>query len=125
MTKIIAFPTDDGKTISSHLGQARYFQVIRLEDGKILDNEMRAKVSHTHQEHSPDESNQAHPGKAMFETIRDCQVLIAGGMGKPAFERAKSMGMEVYLTGEKYIDVAMQAYQAGTLDTDMRRVHVH
>jgi predicted Fe-Mo cluster-binding NifX family protein len=61
----------------------------------------------------------------MFETIRDCQVLIAGGMGSPAYERAMSMGMEVYLTREKRIEGALQAYQAGKLDSDMRRVHVH
>jgi predicted Fe-Mo cluster-binding NifX family protein len=125
MTKHIAIPTDDGQTISSHLGQARYFQVISLEDGKVLSSEARQKVSHTHQQHSHDESSQAHPGKAMFEAIQDCQVLIAGGMGSPAFERARSMGMEVYLTGEKQIEAAMQAYQAGKLDSDMRRVHNH
>jgi predicted Fe-Mo cluster-binding NifX family protein len=125
VTKTIAIPTDDGTTISSHLGQARFFLVVSLEDGKVLSSERREKVSHTHQDHAHDDSDQTHPGKAMFETIRDCQVLIAGGMGSPAFERAKSMGMETYLTREKQIDAAMQAYQAGTLDSDMRRIHIH
>jgi predicted Fe-Mo cluster-binding NifX family protein len=125
MIKHIAIPTDDGNTISSHLGQARYFQVISLDDGITLSSELREKAFHTHQDHTHDESSEVHPGKAMFETIRDCQVLISGGMGSPAYERAKSMGMEVYLTGEKQIEAAMQAYQAGNLDSDMRRVHNH
>jgi len=125
MTKNIVFPTDDGETISSHLGQARFFQVISLEDGKVLGSELREKVSHTHQNHSHTEGDQVHPGQAMFATIRDCQVLIAGGMGSPAYERAKSLGMEVYLTSEKRIDDALTAYRAGKLDSDMRRIHVH
>lgn len=122
--KTIAFPTDDGQTISSHLGQAQYFQVIRTEDGKSLGSELRSKPSHSHHDHAH-EQGQVHPGQAMFEAIHDCQVLIAGGMGAPAYERAMAMGMEVYLTGEKLISAALQAYQDGKLASDMRRVHLH
>jgi predicted Fe-Mo cluster-binding NifX family protein len=125
MAKSIAFPTDDGNTISSHLGQAQYFRVFRIDEQGALSSELREKPSHTHLDHSHDESSQVHPGQVMFETIRDCQVLIAGGMGTPAYERAMSMGIEVYLTGEKNISDALRAYQAGKLVSDMRRVHVH
>ncbi len=121
----IVFPTDEGQSISSHLGQANYFQVIYLEDGKIFGSELREKVSHSHQDHSNSESGKVHPGQAMFEAIRDCQVLIAGGMGTPAYDRARSMGLEVILTGEKLISTALKAYQDGKLVSDLRRVHAH
>jgi predicted Fe-Mo cluster-binding NifX family protein len=46
-------------------------------------------------------------------------------MGSPAYKRAKSMGMEIYLTGEMQIEAAIQAYRVGKLATNMQRVHNH
>ena len=40
----IAFPTDDGETISKHLGQAKYFQVMMFENGHVQSTERREKV---------------------------------------------------------------------------------
>jgi predicted Fe-Mo cluster-binding NifX family protein len=124
MTKI-AFPTDDGETISKHLGQARYFQVVTFENGQIQASEQRDKVSHSHQDHQHEHEAGVHPGQAMIETIQDCQVLIAGGMGQPMVDRAISSGLEVYLTGTDRISDAMETYQQGKLTSDMRRVHTH
>lgn len=121
----IAFPTDDGETISKHLGQARYFQVVTLEEGKIRSSEQREKASHTHQDHQHEHEAGMHPGQQMIETIRDCQVLIAGGMGRPMYERATASGLEVFLVDGDRISDAVEAYQKGTLTTDMRRVHSH
>lgn len=124
MTKI-AFPTDDGETISKHLGQARYFQVVTLEDGKVQSSERREKVSHSHQDHQHEHETGIHPGQQMIETIRDCQVLVAGGMGQPMYNRSTASGMEVFLTGENRIADAVEAYQQGKLTSDMRRIHMH
>ena len=124
MTKI-AIPTDDGETISKHLGQARYFQVITLADGLVQSSERREKASHSHQDHQHEHDAGMHPGQQMIETIRDCQVLISGGMGQPMYERATASGLEVFLTGEDRISDAVEAYQKGTLTSDMRRVHSH
>ncbi len=124
MTKI-AFPTDDGVTISKHLGQARYFQVITVEKGQSQSSERREKASHTHQDHAHEHESGVHPGQAMIEAISDCQVLIAGGMGQPMYNRAISSGMEVYLTGEDRIEDALEAFHQGKLTSDMRRIHMH
>lgn len=121
----IAFPTDDGETISKHLGQARYFQVITYEDGKIQSSERREKASHSHQDHEREHEAGVHPGQSMIETIRDCQVLISGGMGQPMFNWAVSSGLEVFLTGENRISDALEAYRQGTLTSDPRRIHMH
>lgn len=123
--KKIAFPTDDGATISKHLGQAQYFQVITYEDGQVLASECRDKVSHSHQEHQQEHAAGIHPGQFMIETIQDCQVLIAGGMGQPMFDRAVARGLEVFLTGEDRIADALEAYREGKLTSDLRRIHMH
>jgi predicted Fe-Mo cluster-binding NifX family protein len=121
----IAIPSDDGETISKHLGQARYFQVITLEDGQVKSSERREKASHSHQDHQHDHEVGIHPGQQMIEAIRDCQVLIAGGMGQPMFDRATASGLAVYLAIEDRISDAVEAYQKGTLTSDLRRVHAH
>ncbi len=121
----IAFPTDDGQTISKHLGQARYFQVITLENGQVQSSEQREKAIHAHGDHSHEHEVGNHPGQQMIEAIRDCQVLISGGMGQPMYQRAVSSGMQVYLTGEDRIADALAAFQQGQLASDMRRIHMH
>ncbi len=109
MTKKIAFPTDDGETISRHFGKASFFFVVALNDGREPAVEKR--------------SSQGHGGK--FALLTDCHVLIGAGMGQPAYDRVQKMGLEVLLTGEKQIEVALAKYQSGELTNDLRRVHAH
>ena len=119
----IAFPTDDGVTISPHLGRAEYYGVATLDDPQPPRFERRAKVQHGNggQEHT--EHNHDHG--AMFAPLADCQVLIGGGMGQPAFDHLTAMGLTVLLTGEKTISAALEAYRNQTLISDMQRVHAH
>jgi predicted Fe-Mo cluster-binding NifX family protein len=122
----IAFTTDDGQSITSHFGQARYFRVISTEDGQPVLSEQREKTWHVHgQAHAsePAGGSIVHPGQAMLETISDCQVLITGGIGEPAFARAQTMGIIIFLTGEKDIEKALQTYLSGLLTSDLRRIH--
>jgi predicted Fe-Mo cluster-binding NifX family protein len=134
MTKI-AFPTDDGKTISTHFGQAKYFVIATVDASNIV-FEQRDKPMHQHgnheahgrednqvqlHEHAPSH-NAARAGN-MFDVISDCQVLISRGMGQPAFQRAQTNGIQVFLVAESAIDAALQAYQNNALASDLRRVH--
>ena len=66
-----------------------------------------------------------HGHGGMFAQLADCQVLIAGGMGQPAYDRAQAQGMTVFTPSLKQIDEALAAYVAGTLESDTRRVHAH
>ncbi len=118
MTKKIAFPTDDGETISRHFGKASFFYVVALDDGGEPTFEKRRT-----QGHEQHELGQGHGGK--FARLADCHVLIGAGMGQPAYDRVQKMGLEVLLTGEKQIEVALAKYQSGELTNDLRRVHAH
>ncbi len=126
--KKIAFPTDDGITISRHLGESRFYLVVTLDDAGNTSFEKRQKPVHDHRhgEHSNgQEGDHARHGPAMFTLISDCQVLISGGMGQPAYGHATRLGLEVILPAQKNITDALEAYRNGTLVTDMRRVHKH
>jgi predicted Fe-Mo cluster-binding NifX family protein len=121
----IAFPTDDGETISRHFGQAQYYVVAQItESGVAL--EQRPKPHHqAHEEGHHEHSNHSKNGfgQKMLEPISDCQVLISGGMGQPAYQHAISKGLQVILSGEKDITAALEAYRTGKLESDPRRIH--
>ena len=119
----IALPTDNGSSLSRHFGQARYFKVVTVENNQVISAELREKASHQHGDHAHDAG--VHPGQAMVASIADCQVLVCGGMGSPAYQRATQAGLKVYLSRQAEVDGAVQAYLAGTLDHDMALIHVH
>jgi predicted Fe-Mo cluster-binding NifX family protein len=127
----IAFPTDDGRTLSAHLGMARYYRVATLEDGSQPRWEQRPKPHHAAEKHHTGEAHahargNGHQGaRSMFEPVADCELLVCRGMGEPAYDFAVANGWQVILTGEKSIDEALEAQRAGRLVSDLRRVHRH
>jgi len=119
----IAFVTDDEKSISNHFGMAALYRVAHVRSGKVISMETRTKAHHEiHPDHAGRQENHSHAD--MFAPIGDCQVLVAGGMGSPAHEKALSAGLQVILTGGE-IQPALEAYLAGTLASDARRIHTH
>jgi len=130
----IAAISDDGATISQHFGRAPLYVVVTIEDDKIVNKETRAKAGHhtfTTQEHSPAAPGERHGYDAgaetrhvtMFESISDCQVLIAGGMGWGAYESMRSRSIETIVTDVENIDEAVGLYLDGKLLNLMERLH--
>ena len=126
----IAVPTEDGQHISAHFGQAPRYVVFTVEDGRIVGREERPKAHHQEHEHHhhdhDDGCEHGHGGhfQNMIANIRDCHVVIVGGIGQPGYERLLAAGYEVYLTGGR-IEDAVQAYLEGRLQSDLRRIHQH
>ncbi len=125
----IAFPTDDGETIGAHVGQAQFFLLATLtEDGRVL-TERRDKSVYHHApgDHERTQANDPADGPVragqVLAAIADCQVLIARGLGQPAYRRAQDIGLEVFLVAEKDIRAALAAYQDQSLVSDLRRIH--
>ncbi|GAB4533459.1 MAG: hypothetical protein Fur0018_22790 [Anaerolineales bacterium] len=113
----IAFVTEDGVRISNHFGRAPYYRVLTLSDGHVTADEPREKAHHGAQG-----GGHTHNHGDMFAPIADCQVMVAGGMGTPAYAAAQRAGLEVILVGGD-IQPALQAYLEGRLESDPRRVH--
>ena len=123
----IAAVTDDGVTIHSHFGQAPMYQVLTIENDKIVAREQRAEPAHNHpgaheEHHHPGAGGDTHaPG--MAEVISDCQVLLARGMGQPAYAALQAAGIQPILTELQSIDDAANAYLRGELKHRDERVH--
>ena len=128
----IAAISDDGITISQHFGRAPLYVVVTIEDGKIVSKETRPKTGH----HTFAESHSLAPGEqhgygpgseskhaSMAQSIADCQVLLAGGMGWGAYESMRSYNIEPVVTDVQDIDEAVGLYLAGKLPNLMERLH--
>lgn len=130
----IAAISDDGVHISQHFGRAPYYVVLTVEEGRIVDNETRLKAGHHtfaaqgHPSLAPGERHGYDPGsqakhRSMAETITDCNVLIAGGMGWGAYESLKGHGIQPIITDVDDIREAVLRYLNGNLPDLMERLH--
>lgn len=124
-TMKIAVVTDDGETITSHFGMAGLYRVFTIENGKVVTDDTRSKPHHAvHPDHLDVAHAMQHNHDDMLAPIRDCQVMLCGGMGSPAYQKAVNTGLEVILTGGRISD-AVQSYLSGTLNSDSHRIHQH
>jgi predicted Fe-Mo cluster-binding NifX family protein len=115
----IAVVTNDGVTIAGHFGMAEYYQIITAESGQIISQEKRDKPHHMM--HPDAEHASQHDHQDMLAPIRDCTVLLCGGMRTRAYEHAQSAGLQVIMTVGK-IDEAVRQYLGGELISDPRRI---
>ena len=132
----IAVISDDGRTVSAHFGRAPYYVVVATENGRVLGRENREKVGHhTFGEdphfHHAESPNGAHgydqdsqdKHAQMAGNITDCQVVLAGGMGRGAFDGLQGYGLEVIITDIRDVDQAVRAYLDGTIRNLVDRLH--
>jgi len=127
----IAIVTDDGQTICQHFGRARFYTVVTIENGKVINKEQRPKAGH----HVAGMEHESHGGQHGFDTnahtshaemmanITDCQLVIAGGMGWGAQVSLKQAGIAVHMTDVVNIDEAIQLYIQGKLPNLQERLH--
>jgi predicted Fe-Mo cluster-binding NifX family protein len=121
----IAVITDDGTSISLHFGRAPFYAVFTTEDNRIVKREVRDKMGHhqfVHEEGLVDEQGRHGfgPGSqdrhaAMAQAIKDCDVLLCGGMGWGAYEGMKQAGIKTVVTDMLNVEDAVQAYLDGTI----------
>jgi predicted Fe-Mo cluster-binding NifX family protein len=134
----IAAVTDDGTRISAHFGRATAYRVVTTENERITAEELREKPSphaqgsdHAHgHEHGRPHGHEHGTGEgraarhvAMLDPIRDCQVVLARGMGRGAHDALIEAGLEPLLVAEADIHQAVRAYLDGTLETHPERLH--
>ena len=130
----IAFITDDGKTISQHFGRAPFYLVLTIDEGKIINREMRDKPGHR-QFHDQPHDEQLHGAEHgrddvshskhinMAEVIADCKVIICGGMGMGAYESMRRLNIQPLVTDLRDIDTAAEAFIDGKLIDHTELLH--
>ena len=130
----IAVITEDGKTISSHFGRAPGYLVFTIEEGEIIEKEQREKHGHQQfaHEHHDDHTHEHGHGfgthsaarhTEMIEPIRDCDVVIARGMGQGAYLAIQQANIRPLVTELKDAEEAVRAFIDGTLVDHPERLH--
>ncbi len=117
----IALITDDGRTISQHFGRAQHYLVATVENGQIVNREMREKLGHSHfanQPHEEEKPGQPHGMDTnshnkhlqMSDAITDCEAILCRGMGRGAYESMRIRNIRPIVTDLADIDEAIMAY---------------
>jgi len=133
----IAFVSDDNQTISQHFGRSENYIVISLEHEKIIDRKTLAKPARCHSgsahhgkhNHASDArgsgfGHQAkHSHQEMFETIKDCDILISRGMGRGAYLDLQQSGIRPIVTDIADIDTAIEAVVDDTIINHVEKLH--
>jgi predicted Fe-Mo cluster-binding NifX family protein len=132
----IAIVTDDGTTVSSHFGRARFYEVLSFSDGKVTKRERREKAGHhsfasaeseyTHhgeEHHNHEEHEQRH--QTMVTPILDCQAVVARGVGQGAVEHLRRSNLLPVLIAFHTIEEVIGAVASGSLNSDPNRIHQH
>lgn len=129
----IAAVTDDGTTISQHFGRAKFYEVLFVENGKVVKRERREKLGHNnfaqaeHHHHSGEHHGQDQHSHnkhvSMAEAIKECQILLARGMGKGAYQSMIQLNIKPVVTDIKNIDDAVQAVINGSIIDHTEKLH--
>jgi len=117
----IAVASDDGIALAHHFGRSRYFLVFEVTDGHITGPEPRpngctpsAQGECGHEPHG----HHAHSHDALVTALKDCQVVLAGGMGRRAAMDLQAHGIQplaVSFTGPAV--EAVKAYLSGSIQS--------
>jgi predicted Fe-Mo cluster-binding NifX family protein len=94
MTRI-AIPSDDRTTVAAHFGRTAGFLVFHFEDDRMR-SEYRPIGATPREVCCGAEGQSRH--ERIVETIRDCDVVIAGGMGGGMMTALRDAGIEVALS---------------------------
>jgi predicted Fe-Mo cluster-binding NifX family protein len=132
----IAVITNDGKTISQHFGRAPHYLVFTVEDGEIVEKELRDKVGHRQfaqesHDHESENDPRGHGFGAhsdakhvrMIEPIQDCEAIIVRGMGRGAYLAMEQANIRPIVTELADAEDAVKAYIGGTLTDHTERLH--
>lgn len=128
----VAAVTDDGIIISQHFGRARYYEVLTVENGKVVKREHREKLGHhnfSQEEHNhsdgqhglDEHSHSKHV--SMAEAIKDCQILLARGMGNGAYQSMLQLSIKPVVTDIRNIDEAVESVINGTIIDHTEKLH--
>lgn len=124
----IAIVTDDHQTISAHFGRAQYYEIFTIDDGKVTNRESIARsfpqAPTVEAGHEPaGEHHHQHDHNAMLIPIADCQALLTRGMGRGAHLSLQEHDIQPIITDIQEIQLAVEAYLAGTLSDHPERLH--
>ncbi|MCP4044827.1 MAG: hypothetical protein GY732_02415 [Gammaproteobacteria bacterium] len=133
----IAIVSENEQTISRHFGRAENYIIVSFEQEKLTERKTLPKVSicdtdgrHRHGQDRKSDSRGSGFGhhsrskhEQMFKDIKDCDFLLARGMGRGAYQGLEQLGVKPIITDIVDIDAAVQAVMDGTIVNHTEELH--
>ena len=135
----IAVPSNDNTTLSQHFGRIAGFIIFEISEGKIVSTKYRFNTfthhvtgqqnqygpfpghghGHDHlQETCHHEHHGHHSHGRILDALRDCEVVIAGGMGYRLQEDLNQAGKKIYITRQADARQAVELFLKDELVSD-------
>jgi predicted Fe-Mo cluster-binding NifX family protein len=130
----IAIPSDEGTVISQHFGRTLGFTVVEITHGQIISQEYRLNnftghATGQHQEYKHNGADQGdhaqHSHNRILNALNDCEVVIAGGMGRRLVDDLVTAGKKIYITSETEVTKAVELFIANELRSDKHACAPH
>jgi len=133
----IAIVSDDKQTISRHFGRAKNYIIVSIEQKELTEKTTLPKVSicDTDARHHHGQDRKSDPRGSgfgrhsrskhdqMFKDIKDCDVLVARGMGRGAYQGLEQLGIKPIVTDIVDVDAAVQAILDDTIINHTEELH--
>jgi len=120
----IAVASDDGITLTGHVGKCEMFIVFDTNEKEIINIEKRINSFTMHKtgEHQHGHHNHEHQGGGrhlgIIDGLKDCTYLICCSGGPGLIDDLNSQGIQVILTGEMEAEKAVKLLLEGNLKND-------
>jgi len=130
----IAIPSDEGTYLSQHFGRTLGFTIFEVTNGKIVNQEYRPNnftghVLGQHQEHQhhaeEHEEHAQHSHNRIVNALNDCEVVIAGGMGRRLLDDLTNAGKRIYNTTQMETRKAVELFLTDELVSDKEACSHH
>ena len=101
----IAVASNNGERVGQHFGRVRHFVVVTVEEGAIVEREVRDNVNRRHGTITAGEHGHGDCFDAV-SVVADCDAMVVGGMGHGAAAKFREAGIRAVVTDERVVDHA-------------------
>ena len=101
----IVMGSDDKKFIrKKHFGESRFYIVFEIDNGEILNREVRENITFEGDEHGHGQSGE------VMKLLSDCSIFIGRSMGKKSMQNISRKGIKCIISGIEDIEETVKAY---------------
>jgi len=106
----VAIASDNGITISAHFGRTLGFEIFEIEKGKIIGQMYRRNDFTGHARGLEGASHEIDRHAPILEALKDCNAVIANGMGRRIYEDLQNAGITTFIVEENNTRQAIRLF---------------
>lgn len=111
----IAIASNDEITIADHFGKTRGFIIYDVENGEIKNQQYHINDFTGHARGLEGTDHQIDRHGPILEALKDCDVVIARGMGRRIYNDLQNAGIEAFIVDEDDTSTAVRLYLENNL----------